>query len=47
MRGLVIGVPISCLLWLLIFAAARNLSRTPDDTLAGGPQPATQQALRD
>lgn len=30
MRGMIVGLPISCLLWLLIFASARSLWAAPD-----------------
>jgi hypothetical protein len=30
MRGLIVGLPLSCLLWLLIYAGVRNLWAAPD-----------------
>jgi hypothetical protein len=30
MRGLIVGLPLSCLLWLLIVAGARYLWAVPD-----------------
>jgi hypothetical protein len=30
MRGLIVGLPLSCLLWLVIIASARSLWAAPD-----------------
>jgi hypothetical protein len=36
MRGLIVGLPLSCLLWLLIFASARSLFVRSDGASTAG-----------